>query len=60
VKRRFRAAILTQPEIFDPNLDYVLIVNAAATKVSFERIQSEVRDLFQQTATRWASELESS
>ena len=56
-KRRFREAVRIQSLAF-PQLDYVLIVKTDAANASFERIQLEVRTLFEETKRRWADELE--
>jgi ribonuclease P protein component len=58
-KRRFREAIRTQ-NLVDSALDYVLVVQTSGADAPFERIQEEMRRLFQEAGKRWASELESS
>jgi ribonuclease P protein component len=60
VKRRFREAIRTQPEIANSELDVVIIVSASSAGESFVRIQEEVRKMCEETKRRWASESESS
>lgn len=59
-KRRFREAILTQADLADPRLDFVVIVGLDGAQASFDRIQKEVRILFIRAVERWADELESS
>ncbi len=56
-KRRFREAVRTQ-FLVETKLDYVLIVKNEAADATFERIQQEVRTLFEETKRRWADELE--
>jgi ribonuclease P protein component len=57
VKRRFREAVRLQ-SLVAPNLDYVLIVKQDAANAPFERIQIEVRTLFDEAKRRWAEESE--
>jgi ribonuclease P protein component len=59
-KRRFREAVRTQPDLADPRLDFILIVNTDGAQAPFERIREEVRSLFLRAVERWADELESS
>ena len=60
IKRRFREAIRTQPELADSTLDIVAIVSLQAADASFPQLLEEVRRLLGETKKRWASESESS
>lgn len=60
VKRRFREAFRTQPELADSTLDIVIIASNGAANVPFQRMQDEVRRMCDETKRRWASESESS
>jgi ribonuclease P protein component len=60
VKRRFREAIRTQPDMLDRRLDYVVVVNAGSADAPFEPVKSELRALFGKINDRWAGDLECS
>jgi ribonuclease P protein component len=59
-RRRFAEAIRLQPGLVDSRLDFVLIVSADGADAPFERIQEEVRTLFERARSRWDEELGSS
>lgn len=60
LKRRFRAAIASAPDLLEQRLDFVIVVNAEASEAAFESVEKEVRALFTMVIKRWADELESS
>jgi ribonuclease P protein component len=60
IKRRFRESIRTQPDLANSTIDVVILASSGASSASFQRIQEEVRRMFEETTRRWASESESS
>ena len=58
LKRRFRSAISSLPDLLDHRLDFVIVVNAEAIDAPFGHINDEVRALFSKVKQRWAEELE--
>ena len=60
LKRRFRDAIFHRRDLPSREFDFVVIVNAVAASVTFERIEEDGRTLFDKIVERWAAESESS